>query len=64
MFAGLTPRDPIIDELVSGYAICPYDCEILEPFKLRTSKELAEFRRCPNCGHNLDTIMLHVVTTM
>ena len=47
-------------ELISGYEVCPADCDSLD-VSMRTLSELEEPRACPkNCGNNLEWVTLKV----
>jgi len=47
-------------ELISGYEVCPADCDSLD-VSTRTLSELKEPRACPkSCGNNLEWVTLKV----
>lgn len=51
------PDTPSMAELISGYAVCGFDCETLDCFE-RESNEPAEPRICRDCG----SVMARVIT--
>lgn len=46
-------------ELITGYRVCPADCEVLEFFEERTREEVSAVAACSNCGNRLESIVKH-----
>lgn len=47
--------------LLSGYRICPAECDSLEFFEARTPSEIRTPVTCLHCGRHLETVILHAV---
>lgn len=47
--------------LLSGYSICPADCEVLELFEARTPSEICKAVTCLHCSRRLESVILHAI---
>lgn len=50
-----------LGELISGYRVCPQDCDMFEPFEMKTASEVLRHRACLKCREPLECVSIQEI---